>query len=336
MSHSNAIAIEDSRYDLTRCWTVIGSSAVRRERAVDAVVAAHGPRWRVERIIFKEKNSSNIIENLQTGDLFSPYRICLIRDCESAKSAIVEQLCASTLHNEKLSLGFVAEKCSPKAAIRTKVQEVIELKPLKGEQLHYWTTKEFQNAKVKQITPELIQGVISLAEENPDRIAKIIEQLLLYCPIGTTPTIKDLKTLFPLLPHVDEFKLIEIIASASDAQLSVFISLLGKQESNFFGLLGLLFGSFSQLQKLAEFERGRLSLDEMCQQLGKPQWLVRKQLKLLHKFNQTDFTPQFQNILTAALALRRKNTAPLDRIIALGEHLRPDNRTRQRGNNPIC
>ncbi len=336
MSQTKTIAIEDSRYKFTRCWTLIGNSAVRRQRALNAIVAAHGPQWRVERISFKEKNSSRILENLQTGDLFSPYRICLITDCESAKAVTVEQICSSILKNDRLSLGFIVEKCHPKAAIKTKVHEVIELKQLKGEQLQHWTIKEFQNARVKHISPELVQAVISLAEDNPDRIAQIVEQLLLYCPIDSNPSIKDLKDLFPLLPHVDEFKLIEIIASASSAQLAVFISLLGRRESNFFGLLGLLFGTFSQLQKLAEFERARLSLDEMCQQLGKPQWLVRKQLKLLHKFSQTDFSPQFESILTAALALRRKNTDSLDRVIELGENLRPTHSIREQRTRQSC
>jgi DNA polymerase III delta subunit len=327
---SAQVKIEGTRYSLENRFLLVCESRTRQESALTSLGSAFfgTSDFRlssVQRIGFSQTTATDLINTLGSRDLFSPRRAVFVTDIEKIKEEDFNRVCIFAAGDPDLFLGFLAPSLPAKSFLRNSEQvQLIELSSLEGEDLLSWVKRLFITREATITHDNVAKAIIDLADANPDLIVQYVEQVTLLANRGESITIQTVRELFPEVVHIDEFQFIEIVASGNYAAICHYLTLLDKKGSNFFGLVGLLFRTFSQFQRIVALQHRGQSAQNIAEALGQSRWIVEKQQKLLRAYGrQTSFAGELDSILQASLALRRKSLAPLDIMCALGLQLRP-------------
>lgn len=329
-SHTLQIKIEGSKYSIENRFLLICESRTRTEGALASLFAAFFGTsdlsvTSVQRISFSQTTVTNIINVLASRDLFSPRRAIVITEIEKIKEEDFLKVCSFASGDPDLLVGFLATSLPAKSHLRNSENiRLIELSSLEGDDLLSWVKRLFIARDTPIAHNNVANAIIELAGSSPDLIVQYVEQITLLTNRGEVVTTQTVRELFPEVLHIDEFQFIEIIASGHYAAVYHYLTLLDNKGSNFFGLVGLLFRTFSQFQRITALQHRGHSSQAIAEALGQSRWIVEKQQKLLRAFGrQASFAVELDAILQANLALRRKSLAPLDIMCSLGLQLRP-------------
>lgn len=324
------VKIEGTRYSLENRFLLICESRTRTESALASLGSAFfgTSDFRLssaQRIAFTQTSAADLIHTLGNRDLFSPRRAVFITDMEKIKEEDFNRVCIFAAGDPDLFLGFLALSLPAKSFLRNSEHiQLIELSALEGDDLLSWVKRLFITREATIAHDNVAKAIIDLADSSPDLIVQYVEQVALLADKGETITIQTVRELFPEVVHIDEFQFIEIIASGNYAAICHYLTLLDKKGSNFFGLVGLLFRTFSQFQRIVTLQHRGQSSQAIAEAMGQSRWIVEKQQKLLRAYGrQTSFARELDSILQASLALRRKSLSPLDIMCVLGLQLRP-------------
>lgn len=329
-SHTLQVKIEGSRYSLENRFLLICESRTRTEGALLSLGSAFFGTSdlrlsSIQRIAFPQTTTLELINILGSRDLFSPRRAVFITEIEKIKEEDFNRVCSFAAGDPDLFLGFLAPSLPAKSFLRNSEQiQLIELAPLEGDDLLSWVKRLFIAREAPIAHDNVAKVIIDLAEATPDLIVQYVEQVTLLANKGEAITVQTVRELFPEDMQIDEFQFIEVIASGNYAAICHYLTLLDNKGSNYFGLVGLLFRTFSQFQRIVALLHRGQSTQGIAEALGQSRWIIEKQQKLLRAHGrQTSFAKELDSILQASLALRRKSLAPLDIMCALGLQLRP-------------
>jgi len=322
--------IEGTKYSLDNLFLLVCESRTRTESALTSIFSdffgsANLRSLPIQRLSFLQKTITELIDILASRDLFSPRRAVIITEIEKIKEEDFLRVCSFIDGDSNLLVGFLVPSIPAKSHLRNSNNvRLIELAPLDGDDLLSWVKQLFINHGTTIAHDNVAKAIIDIADSNPDFIKQYVEQVTLLANHGEVITTKTVMELFPEILKIDEFKFVEVIASGNYAAIHHYLTLLNTKGSNFFGLVGLLFRTFSQFQRIVALQHRGQSSNAIATAVGQPRWLVEKQQKLLRAYNQqASFVEELECILQASLALRRKSLAPLDIMCALALQLRP-------------
>jgi len=331
-SNKLQVKIEGTRYSLENRFLLVSESRTRTEEALKSLSAAFfgTSDFRlasIQRIAFPQTTTGELITTLGSRDLFSPRRAVFLTDMEKIKEEDFNRLCTFAAGDPDLFLGFLAPALPAKSFLRNSEHiQLIELASLEGDDLLSWVKRLFITREATIAHDHVAKAIIDLADSKPDFIVQYDEQVTLLANKGEAITRQMVRELFPEVLHIDEFQCIEVIASGNYSAICHYLTLLDNKGSNFFGLVGLLFRTFSQFQRIVALQHRGHSSQAIAETLGQSRWIIEKQQKLLRTYGrQTSFARELDSILQASLALRRKSLAPLDIMCELGLQLRPVN-----------
>jgi DNA polymerase III delta subunit len=323
-ANSLIVKIEGSKYSIAGACALVCTSQIRTDNALSGLHEALGTGWSKLTFSLEKSPTIQLLENLNTRELFTPKRFFVIKEVAALKNTDIDKVVTATKNDPSLLVVFVSPKLASKAALRNHTDlTLIELPDLTGHSLAKWSVSLFRTTGLQGATEPVIQHLIQHANGDPDTIAHLIEQVYLYCEKSETVTLEILAELFQSKTKIDEFKFIEIIAQGSPPKIIYFISLLEMQGTNPFGTVGLLFRGFSQLHRIAALSQQRLSMSEVARTVGQPQWLVEKQSRIVSSFKKSSFKEELECILQAGLRLRSKSLSTTDVLNTLALKLMP-------------
>jgi DNA polymerase III delta subunit len=296
------------------CVFIGSPDRVRRERALTFVLGHFaGKEHRPLTYSFSEQgrhNITNLLNEISEPSLFEPTRYVVIRGIEAAKVVDLEPL--TNFLNKKIAgvhlilvgEGFPQSQNFKKAL--EKLASVLIFDPLKGAELRRWTERELKTAGVSGATDEMIELALSLAAEEPEAVAALIEKLSLYLD-GDTPTSDVMRKLIPGRSSASDFELADALLSKKRASTEVLIHQLISQGSSPFMLLGLLTKTFVSLYRIrAMLDRGSQPNDIRLA-LGVSPWLFNRYLPIARTQTLSALSHYCETLLRADFRLKDKS-----------------------------
>lgn len=330
-SSASALLKEISAMKSCPLCVFIGSpDRVRRERAL-AYILNHfaGKGHRPLSYSFSEQgrnNITNLLNEISEPSLFEPTRYVVIRGIDTAKVVDLEPLTAflnkkiSGVHVILVGDGFPQSQNFKKAL--EKLASVLIFDPLKGAELRRWTERELKTAGVVGATDEMIELALSLAGEEPEAVAALIEKLSLYLD-GDTPTTDVMRKLIPGRSFASDFELADALMSKKRAATEVLIHQLISQGSSPFMLLGLLTKTFVSLYRVrAMLDRG-LQPNDIRTALGVSPWLFNRYLPIARTQTLSGLTRHCEALLRADFRLKDKSVGHAATLSFVAQQISP-------------
>lgn len=296
------------------CVFIGSPDRVRRERAL-AFVLNHFAKKNQRPLTYSfseqgRHNITNLLNEISEPSLFEPTRYVVIRGIETAKVVDLEPLTnflnknIAGTHIILVGEGFPQSQNFKKAL--EKLASVLIFDPLKGAELRRWTERELKTAGVSGATDEMIELALSLAAEEPEAVAALIEKLGLYLD-GDTPTTDIMRKLIPGRSSASDFELADALLSKKRAATEVLIHQLISQGSSPFMLLGLLTKTFVSLYRIrAMLDRGAQTNDIRLA-LGVSPWLFNRYLPIARAHNLSALSRYCETLLRADFRLKDKS-----------------------------
>ena len=155
---------------------------------------------------------------------------------------------------------------------------VVELEELKGAELAKWTQKELKSqGGFAQGDAAVTTMLADLAEDSPDRIAKLIEMLSLYCE-SSRVSANEVRELFPDRAHANEFHLVDALIRGDQKTLLGELDNAVRLGKSPLSLLGLLARNLNTLLSIVSLRQQGLPEGRIRERLNLPDWLYRKHM----------------------------------------------------------
>ena len=317
MKSSSAAALLKEITSMKTCplCTFIGApDRIRRERALRFILNHFaGKEFRPLSYSFTEQgrqNISSLLNEISEPSLFEPTRYVVIRGIDTAKVVDLEPL--TTFMNKKIEGihiilvgdGFPQSQNFKKAV--EKLGTVLTFEPLKGAELRRWTERELRQAGVSGTTDEMIELALSLAAEEPEAIAALIEKLSLYLD-GDEPTSDTLRKLIPGRSSASDFELADALMSKKRASTEILIHQLISQGSSPFMLLGLLTKTFVSLYRIRSMMDRGLQQQDIRASLGLSPWLFNRYFPIARTQTLSSLSSHCEALLRADFRLKDKS-----------------------------
>ncbi|MEN9846837.1 MAG: polymerase delta subunit [Pseudomonadota bacterium] len=296
------------------CVFISAPDRIRRERALRFILGHFaGKDIRPLSYSFTEQgrqNISSLLREISEPSLFEPTRYVIIRGIDTAKVVDLEPLTnfmnkrIEGVHIILVGEGFPQSQNFKKAV--EKLGTILAFEPLKGAELRRWTERELKQGGVAGATDEMVELALSLAAEEPEAIAALIEKLSLYLD-GDTPTTEVMRKLIPGRSSASDFELADALMNKKRAPTEVLIHQLISQGSSPFMLLGLLTKTFMTLYRI------RASLDKGLQQqdirtsLGISPWLFNRYVPIARTQTLKALSSHCESLLRADFRLKDKS-----------------------------
>ncbi len=296
------------------CVFIGAPDRIRRERALRFIISRFaGKDFRPLSYSFTEQgrqNISGLLNEISEPSLFEPTRYVVIRGIETAKVVDLEPL--TNFMNKKIEgvhiilvgEGFPQSQNFKKAV--EKLGTVLTFERLKGAELRRWTERELKQARVEGVTDEMLELAISLAAEEPESIAALIEKLSLYLD-GDAPTTETMRKLIPGRSSASDFELADALLSKRRAPTEVLIHQLLSQGSSPFMLLGLLTKTFVTLYRIRAMLDKGLQQDDIRTSLGISPWLFNKYFPIARTQTLSALSSHCEALLRADFRLKDKS-----------------------------
>ncbi len=296
------------------CVFIGSPDRVRRERALSFVLNHFaGKDLHPLTYSFSEQGRHNIISllnEISEPSLFEPTRYVVIRGIETAKVVDLEPLTnfltkkIAGVHVILVGEGFPQSQNFKKAL--EKLASVLIFDPLKGAELRRWTERELKTSGVSGATDEMIELALSLAGEEPEAIAALIEKLALYLD-GDAPTPELMRKLIPGRSSASDFELADALMSPKRASTEVLIHQLIAQGSSPFMLLGLLTKTFVSLYRIRSMLDRGLQSNDIRIALGVSPWLFNRYLPIARSQTLATLSHNCETLLRADFRLKDKS-----------------------------
>lgn len=257
-----------------------------------------------------EKGLSQILDELNTNDLFTPRRLIRIINGHNLKTGVVDTLLKSTLPEQPANVLLIhAHQLKSNSRLRKRFAEnkaLIELPELKENILSQWVTKHAESLGMP-VTNEAAQLVVDIADGSPDTIDQTLQQLKLYCELDKAPTKADVLALFRHHPDPNEFQLLEQLLTCPPHEVDQSFEELISSGKNVFSLLNLMGKSASRLLLIRELLKQGTPEAKIPSVVGAPPWLVKKEMQLLRKTNFLQLRSFHKRLITADAQLKGKS-----------------------------
>jgi len=296
------------------CVFIGAPDRIRRERALRFILSHFaGKNFRPLSYSFTEQgrqNISGLLNEISEPSLFEPTRYVVIRGIETAKVVDLEPL--TNFMNRKIEGvhiilvgdGFPQSQNFKKAV--EKLGTILTFEPLKGAELRRWTERELKQAGVEGATDEIVEVALSLAAEEPEAIAALIEKLALYLD-GDTPTTEVMRKLIPGRSSASDFELADALMSKKRAPTEVLIHQLIAQGSSPFMLLGLLTKTFVTLYRIRAMLDKGLQQQDIRTSLGISPWLFNRYFPISRTQTLSALSSHCEALLRADFRLKDKS-----------------------------
>jgi DNA polymerase-3 subunit delta len=234
----------------------------------------------------------------------------VIRGIETAKVVDLEPLTnfmskkIEGVHIILVGEGFPQSQNFKKAV--EKLGTVLTFEPLKGAELRRWTERELKQAGVVGATDEMVELALSLAAEEPEAIAALIEKLSLYLD-GDAPTTEVMRTLIPGRSSASDFELADALMSKKRAPTEILIHQLISQGSSPFMLLGLLTKTFVTLYRIRAMLDKGLQQQDIRTALGISPWLFNRYFPIARTQTLRALSSHCEALLRADFRLKDKS-----------------------------
>jgi DNA polymerase III delta subunit len=193
---------------------------VRCDRALKYILNHFaGADYRALSFTFGEQGRSsinNLLNEVGEPSLFEPTRYVVIRSIEQAKAADLEPISALLARGiEGVHLLIVGASLPNSPNFKKTLDKhavALSFEELKGAELRRWTEREMRQHGIDGASDELVELALSLAQEDPEEVAALIEKLSLYLD-GEKPTTETLRYLVPGRSSASDFELAETLLS---------------------------------------------------------------------------------------------------------------------------
>jgi DNA polymerase III delta subunit len=296
------------------CVFIGAPDRIRRERALRFILSHFaGKEFRPLTYSFTEQGRQNIaglLNEISEPSLFEPTRYVVIRGIETAKVVDLEPLTnfmskkIEGVHIILVGEGFPQSQNFKKAV--EKLGTVLTFEPLKGAELRRWTERELKQAGVVGATDEMVELALSLAAEEPEAIAALIEKLSLYLD-GDAPTTEVMRTLIPGRSSASDFELADALMSKKRAPTEILIHQLISQGSSPFMLLGLLTKTFVTLYRIRAMLDKGLQQQDIRTALGISPWLFNRYFPIARTLTLRALSSHCEALLRADFRLKDKS-----------------------------
>lgn len=317
------------------CVFIGAPDRIRRERALSYILTHFaGKEYRPLTYGFTEQgrqNISSLLSEISEPSLFEPTRYVVIRGIETAKVVDLEPLTAFLtkkipgVHVILVGEGFPQSQNFKKSI--EKLATVITFEPLKGAELRRWTERELKSAGVSGATDEMVELALSLAGEEPETVAALIEKLSLYLddstPASSAPTTEVMRLLTPGRSSASDFELTDALMSKRRASTELLIHQLISQGSSPFMLLGLLTKTFVSLYRIRAMLDKGIQLNDIRMSLGVSPWLFNKYVPLARAQTLALLSRHCDALLRADFRLKDKSIGHAATLSFLAHQISP-------------
>ena len=307
-----------SQAECPACIVITSPDRIRRTRTLEYLLKHFNKTVgvTVRTFSFGETGRTSpisFLRDLEEPSLFEPTRFAVIRAIETAKAADVEPL--SDFLRKKIPGVhlFIVGDALPNTPNFKKTLDTtavhLAFEQLKGAELHRWVEREVKQNQIAQAGDEVIELLISLASEDPDSIAHLIEKFSLYLSDGTA-TPAALRALEPGRAHASDFELAETLLGKNRGITETLLVQLIEQGSSPFMLLGLLTKTFSSLLRIrALLDNGRAPND-IRNSMGLSPWIFSKYLPLAKQRSAGSLSNTLEALLIADFRLKDRSLGP--------------------------
>jgi DNA polymerase III delta subunit len=312
------------------CLVLTSSDRTRRERALAYVLDnCNSSGSKPATFSFGEQGRVSIqsfLANCAAPSLFDPVRFAVLRSIEKAKAAELEPVSALLAKKvEGLHLIMIGEGLPNSGNFKKAIDSFathVAFAELKGAELSRWVERELRNSDVPDAPDDVVESIISVAGDDPDAVARLIEKFSLYLD-GAAPTTSTLRELEPGRALASDFELADALLSPKRANTEVLIQQLLSQGSSPFMLLGLLTKTFSTLLRIrAALDRGQ-GQQELREDLGISPWLLSKYLPLAKKLSADEISDRLEALLKTDFRMKDRSLGPAALLSSLASATAP-------------
>ena len=219
-------------------------------------------------------------------------------------------------------------KALPAGEVKDRVKELgtlIQLGEFTPPEFERWLHSELTRAGIPRYDARLVSQLVQQSSGDVDLAAQMIERLSLFVGESEEATVEQLLQLYPAELKVGDFVLLDQIANGQISQAQLTLHNYFQQGKGAFQLNGLLLSIYQDYIRLAAAAlaivgAARTTLDQplgrvissvpsarLAEQLGSPEWKVRKQLGALRNYSWRKLLKCNQVLLHAESKL--KNTS---------------------------
>lgn len=296
---------------------VVSKDEIRRERIrkilCDAFIKDAASIRKLDARDFDLRDLERLAVDSFSQSLFASTQFWLIRNVDALDAAGQKRL-QQIVESAPPGIKFIltAAKLNANAAFRkyfVGASTLIELDELKGFELTRWVQKELTQAGIKKFEENVPEILISIGEEDPDRIAKAIEHLALYVD-GPEVKRADIGAVFIERPDLNEYELLDLLAGGNKVKAEFLLGELLSSGKNPFLLLSLLFRTYSNYLAIKVLESRGSQPGDVRQRLGMTPWVYNKTSSGCRRYSVDKLQSLIDALLNADSKLKNKSLGP--------------------------
>ena len=292
---------------------VLAPERIRRTRAIDALLAQYKIALKPQRLRAAELTPQGWIrfaQELATPSLFSPQQIFLIDQAHEIPAAQLEQLVKYCKELPPYSHLIIS---APKLAranglmkLAIKAESLLEFDGLKGADLKKWAARECMRVGLKPENDLALEGLVRAAEESPDTLIALLDQLANYLE-SPTFSLKQLGSIFPERIDQNDFELLDALLDGNPARVLQLVKRLELAGKNPFMLIGMLTRSYANYTRAAGLNARGMSAQAIQSHCGWTPWIGNKTIAAAKKFKTADLIKRLGAIVSADSRLKNRS-----------------------------
>ncbi len=263
----------------------------------------YGSEFEIKVLSGSKVKASQLTDETNTLSLFKKRYALLVKFSQEPTNKQISQF-KTLLAKPKLGnpVIFWAPKLNSKnqlLQLANQSNRLIDLNSQSSELSNRWLSEQLSVNKIpiKSLSTKQRKAILDSSDNDLDQISILIRQLsLLYSPEKGLPA-EAIELFCGSQSQANPLEVLEIALFSSPSDILKYVEKLSKQGQNFFGLLGLLFRAFWQLQ-LALNSSGDSRLSK---------WFYQRYQKNLMQLPYRDFSWHFEQVLNSATKLRALN-----------------------------
>jgi len=187
----------------------------------------------------------------------------------------------------------------------TTIPHIFSFAALEGKDRRDWIIGEFKADGIKNIDPTIVEYLTQYLPQSLDVLTTVIHQIALNIPADQPLTMAHVTPFVPGISPIQEYALLDLIATSNRAQLITFIDQLLSQNSNPFLLINLIARHIHTCLALkSSLEQQRISFSVAAEQVGVAKWLHSKYQPLVERVSRLSLQKAADKIVAADLQLK--------------------------------
>jgi DNA polymerase III delta subunit len=191
------------------------------------------------------------------------------------------------------------------------IPHIFSFTALAGKDRRDWIIDEFKSEGIQNIDSTIIEYLMQYLPESLDILTTIIHQIALSIPSNRPLTLADVTPFVSGIAPIQEYALLDLIATSNTAQLITFIDQLLSQNSSPFLLINLIARHIHTCLALKSLlEKQLIPFSVAAEQIGVAKWLYRKYQPLVERVSKLSFQKAADKIVVADLQLKGVSLSP--------------------------